>query len=95
MIEHGIVLFHNSFSAMRAEAVLMKAGLAVKLIPTPRDLSSDCGVSLRFDWSRSQQVEALLKQARVDTAGIYPLPSEKTGAVATLDLDCGSRQARS
>jgi hypothetical protein len=68
MNDHGIVLFYNSFSAMRAEAVLTKAGLAVKLIPTPRDMSSDCGVSLRFDWLLNQQVEALLKQARVETA---------------------------
>jgi hypothetical protein len=68
MNDHGIVLFYNSFSAMRAEAVLMKAGLAVKLIPTPRDMSSDCGVSLRFDWLLNQQVETLLKQAGVETA---------------------------
>jgi len=80
MNDHGIVLFHNSFSAMRAEAVLMKAGLAVKLIPTPRDLSSDCGVSLRFDWLLSQQVEALLKQARVETTGIHPMRAKKEEA---------------
>lgn len=56
----------------------MKAGLAVKLIPTPRDLSSDCGVSLRFDWLLNQQVEALLKQARVETAGIHSIPAKKS-----------------
>ncbi len=58
---------------MQAEAVLLRAGLVAKLIPTPRQLSSDCGLALRFDWPHSEQVEGLLLKMRVDTAGIYPL----------------------
>lgn len=58
---------------MQAEAVLLRAGFAVKLIPTPRELSSDCGLALRFDWSRNDQVESLLMKMHVETAGIHPL----------------------
>ena len=73
MNSYGLVLFDTNTSAMQAEAVLQKAKLTVKLIPTPRELSSDCGVALRFDWSQNEQVRALLKQARVETAGIHQL----------------------
>ena len=48
MSEYGVVLFHTTSAAMRAEKVLKNAGIAVKLIPTPRELSSDCGISARF-----------------------------------------------
>ena len=73
MNSHGVVLFHTSSCAMRAEAVLLRARLAVKLIPTPRELSSDCGIALRFDWSQNDQVCVLLKKAHVETAGIHLL----------------------
>lgn len=45
---HGIVLFHTTTAALRAEKILQKGGLTVKLVPTPRELSSDCGIALRF-----------------------------------------------
>ncbi len=73
MSKFGVVLFHTSSSAMQAEAVLTRAGLAAKLIPTPRELSSDCGLSLRFDWGLHEHVEILLKERRVETAGIHAL----------------------
>ncbi len=58
---------------MQAEAALVRAGLPGKLIPTPRELSSDCGLSLRFDWERQAEVESLLKKMHVETAGIHAL----------------------
>lgn len=74
MARFGVVLFHTSSSAMQAEAVLLKANMTTKLIPTPRELSSDCGISLRFDWNLNEEVQILLKKMHVETAGIYPLP---------------------
>ncbi len=73
MDKYGVILFYTSTSAMQAEAVLSRAKLSVKLIPTPRQLSSDCGVSLRFTWDQNEQVCALLNQMHVETAGVYPL----------------------
>lgn len=51
----------------------MRAKQEIKLIPTPRELSSDCGISLRFDWNQKIEVEAHLERANVDFAGVYPL----------------------
>lgn len=67
---YGVVLFHTTASAMQAEKVLSKAGLKVKLIPTPRQFSSDCGIALRFDWEHKEQVESLLTSNKVDTAAV-------------------------
>lgn len=60
---------------MQAEAVLVRAKLPVKMIPTPRDLSSDCGIALRFDWCQNEQVQALLNKARVEIAGVHMMPA--------------------
>jgi len=65
-MNQGVVLFHTTTSALRAEKILQKAGLAVKLIPTPRELSSDCGIALRFELSDRENVEKGLAGAGVE-----------------------------
>lgn len=65
-MSQGVVLFHTTTSALRAEKILQKAGLKVKLIPTPRELSSDCGIALRFEFSDRAEVEQRLIGAGVE-----------------------------
>ena len=74
MDKYGVILFQTSSAAMQAEAILLKADLKVKLIPTPRELSSDCGISLRFDWEFLDKVQSFQENGRLDAVGIYPLP---------------------
>ena len=45
---YGVILFHSTSGALRAEKLLKKEGVAIKIIPVPRHLSSDCGVCIRF-----------------------------------------------
>lgn len=65
-----VVLFHSTSSAIKSEKVAKAAGLKVKLIPIPRHLSSDCGICLSFDPSKRTMVEEILKENKVDYAGI-------------------------
>lgn len=69
----GVVLFHTTSMALKAERKLKGEGLTVKLIPTPRQFSSDCGFALRFSWHDVERVKALLEQGRVETAGVHAL----------------------
>jgi hypothetical protein len=69
----GIVIFHTSSAALRSEKILLKSGLAAKLIPTPREISSDCGIALQFEWEQEENVRQLLDSARVETAVICRL----------------------
>jgi hypothetical protein len=73
MTEYGVVLFHTTSSATQAEKVMKKAGLTTKLIPTPRQFSSDCGVSLRFTWDEFNMVESLLSAARVEIVSVHQM----------------------
>lgn len=70
---YGVVLFYTTSSAIHAEKVLVKAGLIVKLVPTPRQFSSDCGVALRFDWGQLEDVRSLLQAADIDVDSVHPL----------------------
>lgn len=73
MSTYGVVLFHTTSAALRAEKLLQRAGLTVKLIPTPREFSSDCGMALRFDWARVEQVQGTLHAAQVEIASVRQL----------------------
>lgn len=56
---------------MQAEAEATYAGLSARLIPAPRELSSDCGVALLFEWSARERLDGLLTAAGVEVAGIH------------------------
>jgi hypothetical protein len=73
MSGYGVVLFYTTSAAMRGEKVCKKAGLGVKLIPTPRQLSSDCGIALRFDWEQAGDVGAALEGYRVENDGLHKI----------------------
>jgi hypothetical protein len=73
MSAYGVVLVHTTSAAMRSEKTLLQAGLSVKLIPTPRQFSSDCGLAVRFAWEQADAVRALLSAARVDVSSIRQL----------------------
>jgi hypothetical protein len=44
-----VLLFSSVSQALMAEKVLKREGLSHKVIPVPRQISSDCGVCIRFE----------------------------------------------
>jgi hypothetical protein len=74
--DYGCVTFETTQSAIRAEKALKGAGYFVKLIPTPRELSADCGVCIRFAWAQRAEVERALAAAGVAAASVARLPGE-------------------
>jgi hypothetical protein len=71
MTQYGVVLFHTTSAVMRAEKMLKEKGYTVKLIPTPRQFSSDCGIALRFDWNHGEWVKSVLEQTRLEFDTIH------------------------
>jgi hypothetical protein len=76
MKHHGVVLFYTSSMVFRAEKILLKAGIPGKLIPTPRELSSDCGIALQFEWVHLGDVQKALQVGGVEIADLCPLPED-------------------
>ena len=80
MTRHGVVLFFTTSSALRAERVLLNIGLTVQLIPTPREFSSDCGISCRFRWADLERVKQALDEEAVELSGIQAMEKPDYGA---------------
>ncbi len=71
MTDYGVILFHTTSAAIQAEKLLNTAGLTIKLIPPPREFSSDCGIAVRFDWNQSERIKSLLDAAGVEISAIH------------------------
>ncbi|MDD5094340.1 MAG: DUF3343 domain-containing protein [Dehalococcoidia bacterium] len=70
---YGVVLLHSTSAALRAEKLLQAEGIPMKLIPVPRQLSSDCGICVRFERSDQPKIEAILQKSRLEIQDICPI----------------------
>lgn len=69
---HYVMLFKAVSYALKAEKILKAGVLPHKLIPVPRQISSDCGICLRFESQHRTSIEALLS-GKVAVEDIRPL----------------------
>lgn len=60
LIDYYVMLFKAVSYALKAEKILKTEGLPHKLIPVPRQISSDCGVCLRFESALQDDIRAAL-----------------------------------
>ena len=72
-MQRSVVLFRSTSGALRAEKLLKKEGIIIKLIPVPRHLGSDCGICLRFEQSEETRVRMILEEGQVEIQGIHPV----------------------
>jgi hypothetical protein len=66
-----VILVPSTSYAIRGEHVLNQAGIASKLIPVPRHLSSDCGVCIRVRAEDLPAARLALQAAKVPMDGEF------------------------
>ena len=74
MEKEMILLVHTSGHAFSIEKSLKKRGIACRLTPIPRRVSSDCGICLRFDPKDLDAVSDFVKTLSFEVEGIIPSP---------------------
>jgi hypothetical protein len=68
----AVATFHSTHAVLKAEKLLKDAGLAgVRLVPVPSQVSSDCGVTVRFAAADAARAAELLRQLADDLQGLY------------------------
>ena len=73
-MENGcVVTFNATHYALKAEKVLKKVKYVVKLIPVPRQFSSNCGLALQFDCSAKADVVKIFEEQHIKVHGIHEL----------------------
>jgi hypothetical protein len=60
-----ILIFRGTHQVLSAEKRLKKGGVAMRLIPVPRRLTSDCGLAIRIPASERARARDVLAAARL------------------------------
>lgn len=66
-----VAIFHSIHRVMKAEKVLKQAGAEILLIPVPRQLTSDCGLAIRYSPAAQATVEEILRREGLQPAELY------------------------
>ena len=69
----AVILLHATSHALRAEKLIRRAGISCKLIPVPRQFSSDCGVCLRLKQLDIEKAVNTLKKANIEIDNVHEL----------------------
>jgi hypothetical protein len=65
MPDRWVILFESVYYVMKAEQLLKEDGRDVRLIPVPRDLSSDCGMAIEVSGDSIEPFRGVLDRAGI------------------------------
>ena len=68
-----VVSFHTTAAAMETERLCKAEGIAGRLLPAPRSLTSDCGIAWAMEPTDRARFERLASQEALELAGIAEL----------------------
>jgi hypothetical protein len=71
--EYAVILLYSTSHAIRAEKTLKKAGIPSKMIPVPRQLSSDCGVCVRIVQADREAALEALEAISMEIDGVHDI----------------------
>jgi hypothetical protein len=71
--QYAVILVASTSHALRIEKILEKAEIPCKLIPVPRQLSSDCGSCVRILQEYKEQAQRELERTNVGIEGVYDI----------------------
>lgn len=66
-----IAIFHSIHRILKAEKILKREGVNFLLIPVPRQLTSDCGLALRFSPETRDNLLGVLAAAELPPAELF------------------------
>jgi bacterioferritin-associated ferredoxin len=71
--QYAVIIVYSTSHAMRIERLLQGTGISCKMIPVPRQISSNCGVCVRILRSNIEAARQVIKAAQVEIEGIHEI----------------------
>ncbi|MEQ8236981.1 MAG: DUF3343 domain-containing protein [Syntrophomonadaceae bacterium] len=85
--EYGVFTFISTSQALKAERVLKQASIDFLMMPTPREISTSCGLAVKVASEDLGNSLEILQQNRVQVDGAYQVGEiqGKTRAERVID----------
>lgn len=69
------VLFSNHMSGIKLNAILERENFKSIIVPTPRELSTSCGISLLICKEDVESIKRIIEAEKIETLGISSIES--------------------
>lgn len=79
---YGLITFKSTSHALQGEQVLKDRNFVFKTIPTPRDVSTSCGLSLLFIEEDIDRIKELIEEGLINIDGLYRYIKSSEGSRA-------------
>lgn len=79
MEERLLIVFQSTNFALEAEKRFRERGIQFEMMPTPREITSSCGLSIRFPLSDQGRVKEMVAQGEITIKGMYQIVNEPGG----------------
>lgn len=67
------ILFPSYNSGLQLESKLKKEKIKYTIVPTPRELSSCCGISIMYNKEDEDRIRALVEENFINVSGFFTL----------------------
>lgn len=71
MSDPYVIAFDSTQQAIRTEMLLEYADIDIDTMPTPKEITAGCALSIGFAGGDLERVAAILRDERVEVRGIY------------------------
>lgn len=79
--EFGVVTFKSTHHAIKGEGIFKENEIPFKTIPTPREITLSCGLSIRFSLEDLEEVVKLVENDTLAINGVYRFKREGTNTI--------------
>ena len=86
MNEIYIVSFNSTNHAMRLDKLLIENSVKAITLPTPREITASCGISIRFLYQDIESVKNILIQNNIEYKGIYKITRIENGTKEVTNI---------
>jgi hypothetical protein len=67
-MKYTILIFESMHKVMKADKLLLLAGIGFEIIPTPKEITSECGMSIRIKTKNAdlKEISSTLKNNNIE-----------------------------
>lgn len=82
-----IVAFNSTHNAIKTEKLLQKDDIKATTLPTPREISASCGISIKFEKDDIERVKNVLSENNIDCKGLFMIEKLEGGKRSASELN--------
>lgn len=71
--EFAVITFKSTHHAIQGEAMLKKEDIDFRTIPTPREVSTSCGLAIKFNLEILDDIIEIIEDKKMEIDSVYKI----------------------